>query len=232
MCKTGWKGVSHLDSKNVCGNSSSYVFSVHQLRLTMLSRNIQSILGKREWFVPHPQKKALVLFPRVSRASAVKLVETSFLRFPGEPVLSGSLWQSLNMQLYFGTQPCILLKDCRGLIMTKKSAYSTVCFSSFPLKTPNSGCYKEPRMEYSKATSHSSFLSGSFLCCLQSPFPFHLSRQKRKFYNHWPLSRNTEEWSEANNRGKGTTKTQTQMKLLNDLTGQARQCGDFFSSFS
>lgn len=159
-------------------------------------------------------------------------VETSFLHFPGEPVLSGSLWQSLNMQLYFGTQPCILLKDCRGLIMTKKSAYSTVCFSSFPLKTPNSGCYKEPRMEYSKATSHSSFLSGSFLCCLQSPFPFHLSRQKRKFYNHWPLSRNTEEWSEANNRGKRTTKTQTQMKLLNDLTGQARQCGDFFSSFS
>lgn len=53
-----------------------------QLRLTVLSWNIQSVLGKREWFALHFQRTASVLFACAVMASAVKLVGNFIPLFP------------------------------------------------------------------------------------------------------------------------------------------------------
>lgn len=54
-----------------------------------------------------------------------------------------------------------------------------VCFLSFPLKIPNSGCYREPKLKYSKACLgcpfSQVFSSAAFIC---PPFPFSETREK------------------------------------------------------
>jgi hypothetical protein len=99
--------------------------------------------------------------------------EPSVLCFPGENVVSRSLWQSTNTQLYFGTQLCTLLTDHQGLIMTKNLFLAQFISFHFPWKLQTL-VVSDPRLKHCKATSHLSFLPGSFLFYIQLPLPFHM----------------------------------------------------------